>query len=98
MLGGARIVGASEAEEGRAWAETRIKTLTGGDPITARFMRQDNFTYRPQFKLTLIGNNKPRLRNVDEAARRRFNIVPFNFVPKEKDLELESKLRAEWPE
>ena len=59
----------------------RIKQMTGGDPITARFMRQDFFTYRPQFKLTIVGNHKPVLRNVDEAARRRFNIVPFTRKP-----------------
>lgn len=61
MLRGARLVTASETEEGRAWAESRIKQITGGDAITARFMRQDNFTYRPQFKLTIVGNHAPRL-------------------------------------
>ena len=81
MLRGARLVTATETEEGRAWAEARIKQMTGGDPITARFMRQDHFTYTPQFKLTIAGNHKPSLRNVDEAARRRFNIVPFTRRP-----------------
>jgi putative DNA primase/helicase len=97
MLRGARLVTASETEEGRAWAETRIKALTGGDLISARFMRQDFFTYRPQFKLTVIGNHKPVLRNVDEAARRRFNIVPFIHKPVNPDPQLEDKLRGEWP-
>ena len=50
MLAGARFVTASETQEGRDWDESKIKTLTGGDPVTARFMRKDNFTYRPQFK------------------------------------------------
>src|SRR5919206_392582 len=77
MLQGARSVLASETEEGRAWAESRIKQMTGGDPITARFMRQDFFTYQPQFKLTIIGNHEPVLRSVDDAMRRRFNIIPF---------------------
>ena len=44
--------------------------LTGGDPITARFMRQDFFEYTPQFKLVIAGNHKPSIRNVDEAMRR----------------------------
>jgi putative DNA primase/helicase len=57
MLCGARLVTASETEEGRAWAESRIKQMTGGDPITARFMRRDFFTYTPQFKLIVIGNH-----------------------------------------
>jgi len=97
MLRGARLVTASETEEGRAWAEARIKQMTGGDIITARFMRQDFFSFRPNFKLTIVGNHKPALRNVDEAARRRFNIVPFIRKPSQPDPELETKLRAEWP-
>jgi len=97
MLRGARMVCASETEEGRAWAEVRIKQLTGNDTIAARFMRQDFFQYRPTFKLTIIGNHKPVLRNVDDAARRRFNIVPFDFKPAHPDPALEAKLRAEYP-
>ena len=48
-----------------------LKTLTGGDKIPARFMRQDFFEYVPQFKLIIAGNHKPGLRSVDEAMRRR---------------------------
>jgi putative DNA primase/helicase len=97
MLRGARLVTAAETEEGRSWAESRIKQITGGDPITARFMRQDFFTYQPQFKLTIIGNHTPNLRNIDEATRRRFNIVPFTRQPKRPDKALGDKLRKEWP-
>lgn len=97
MLRGARLVTASETEEGRAWAESRIKQMTGGDPVTARFMRQDFFTYKPQFKLLIVGNHQPVLRNVDDAARRRFNIVPFTRKPERPDRQLEEKLKAEWP-
>jgi putative DNA primase/helicase len=97
MLRGSRLVTASETEDGRAWAETKIKQMTGGDRITARFMRQDFFTYSPQFKLTIVGNHKPALRNVDEAIRRRFNIVPFLHKPAKPDPTLEAELRDEMP-
>jgi putative DNA primase/helicase len=97
MLRGARLVTASETEEGQPWAEARIKQLTGGDKISARFMRQDFFTFKPSFKLTIIGNHKPVLKNVDDAARRRFNLIPFNRVPAKPDPLLEQKLKAEWP-
>jgi putative DNA primase/helicase len=97
MLHGARLVTASETEADRAWAESRIKQMTGGDKVSARFMRQDFFEYTPQFKLLLIGNHQPTLRNVDDAARRRFNIVPFIHKPPAPDRDLEAKLRAEWP-
>jgi putative DNA primase/helicase len=97
MLKGARTVCASETEEGRAWAEARIKAMTGRDPITARFMRMDFFTYTPQFKLTIVGNHKPVLRNVDDAAKRRFNMIPFMHKPPEPDRQLEAKLSQEHP-
>ena len=90
MLRGARLVCATETEEGRAWAESRIKQMTGGDPISARFMRQDFFTYVPAFKLVFVGNHKPALRNVDDAVRRRFNIVPFEHKPPTPDKGLET--------
>jgi putative DNA primase/helicase len=61
-------------------------------------MRQDFFTFKPQFKITIVGNYKPALQNVDDALRRRFNIIPFTRKPDKPDRELESKLRAEWPE
>lgn len=98
MLKGARLVTASETEEGKAWAEARIKQMTGADPITARFMRRDNFTYIPQFKLTIVGNHAPVMHNVDEAMRRRFRIVPFDRKPTTPDRRLEEKLREEWPQ
>ena len=99
MLRGARLVVAQETEEGRRWAESRIKALTGGDPITANFMRQDHFTFVPQFKLLIAGNHKPGLRNVDDAMRRRMNLVPFTQTigPEERDQLLPDKLKNEWP-
>jgi len=97
MLRGARLVTVSETEEGRAWAESRIKQLTGGDPISARFMHKDFFTFQPAFKLTIVGNHQPILRNVDDAARRRFNFIPFTRKPANPDRDLEAKLSAEAP-
>jgi putative DNA primase/helicase len=67
-LRGARLVVAQETQEGRQWDEAKIKTLTGGDRQTARFMRQDFFDFEPTFKLFIVGNHKPRLSTVDEAC------------------------------
>ena len=97
-LRGARLVTSAETEEGRRWAESRIKQLTGGDRIAARFMRQDFFEFIPQFKLFITGNHKPELRNVDEAMRRRVHLVPFavTIPPGDRDDHLVEKLRQEW--
>lgn len=97
MLVGARLVTASETAAGKRWDEQRVKLLTGGDPVTARFMRQDNFTYMPQFKLLFIGNHQPEIRDVDDAMKRRLHVVPFTVKPAVVDKELPAKLREEWP-
>jgi putative DNA primase/helicase len=99
MLRGGRLVTAVETEEGRRWAESRIKSLTGGDAISARFMRQDFFEFTPQFKLLIAGNHKPGLRSVDEAIRRRFHLVPFTVtIPADqRDPNLSERLKLEWP-
>jgi putative DNA primase/helicase len=96
-LKGARLVTASETEKGHAWAEAKIKALTGGDRIAARFMRQDFFEFLPQFKLIVVGNHKPTLANVDDAIKRRIHIVPFVRKPTVPDWTLEHKLKAERP-
>jgi putative DNA primase/helicase len=97
-LQGARLVTAVETEDGRRWAESTLKALTGGDRIAARFMRQDFFEFVPQFKLVIAGNHKPSIRTVDEAMRRRFHLLPFTVtIPTtERDPELTEKLRQEW--
>jgi putative DNA primase/helicase len=96
-LRGARLVTSQETEPGRRWAEAKIKALTGGDPISARFMRQDFFEYTPAFKLIIAGNHKPALSGVDEAIRRRLHLVPFTVKIAKPDEKLPEKLRAEWP-
>jgi putative DNA primase/helicase len=98
-LRGARLVTATETEEGRRWAESKIKVLTGGDKIAARFMRGDFFEFVPSFKLIIAGNHMPGLRAVDEAIRRRLHLIPFSVtIPmEERDPQLWEKLKAEWP-
>ncbi len=96
-LRGARFVSAIETEQGRRWAESKVKSLTGGDKISARFMRQDFFEFLPQFKLIVAGNHKPAIRNIDEAMKRRLHLIPFTVtVPSERrDKHLQQKLLAE---
>jgi P4 family phage/plasmid primase-like protien len=98
-LAGARLVTAAETQEGRRWDEQRVKELTGGDEVTARFMRENFFNFWPKFLLLFYGNHRPEIRNLDEAMRRRFHLVPFvHRVPDElKDLHLAGKLKAEYP-
>lgn len=94
-LHGARMAVATETEIDGEWDEVRIKQLTGGDTVTARFMRQDFFDFVPQFKLIVAGNNKPRVAKVDDAIRRRFQIIPFVEKIEQPDKDFRKKLNAE---
>lgn len=99
-LHGARLVITEEAASGGRWNEARIKHLTGGGKITARYMRHDDFEFTPTFKLLIAANHKPMLRSVDEAIKSRIHLVPFKLTipPEERDKDLLQKLEAEWPQ
>ena len=96
---GKRLVTAQETDDGRRWAESKIKEMSAAKKIKARFMAKDWFEYVPQFKLLFAGNHKPGLRSVDEAIRRRVHIVPFTVtIPAEdRDPYLCEKLKTEYP-
>ncbi|CAB4139141.1 COG3378 Phage associated DNA primase [uncultured Caudovirales phage] len=96
-LMGARLVHAQEIDPSRKWDEAKVKSLTGGDKISARFMRQDLFTFDPQFTLIIAGNTRPEITNVDDAMRRRMHLIPFETKPIRKDVDLPDKLKEEYP-
>ncbi len=80
-LQGVRFATASETEAGHQFALAKVKMLTGGDPITARFMRQDFFRYNPTHKLWISSNHKPALpQGGGVALRKRLHLVPFGVV------------------
>jgi hypothetical protein len=95
-----RLTIAQETPKGQAWNEAKIRNLTGGDPITARYMRQDFFDFWPEFKLIIAGNHKPKLNMVDEAIRARLLLIPFlvTILKAERDPQVTAKLREEWPQ
>lgn len=97
MLAGIRLAFASESSEGRRWAEDRIKSVTGRDEQTARHLYGQFFSFRPQFKLMIASNHKPRIRTVDAAWHRRLHLLPFEHTPANPDPMLKEKLRDEYP-
>ena len=94
---GKRLIVASETEEGGTLRLQLVKRLTGDEQITARFMRQDFFTFRRTHKLLMVTNNKPRVPESSEAAWRRIRLIPFDVtIPLERrDPQLLAKLKAE---
>ena len=98
-LSGARLVTASEPEEGSRWREGAIKQATGRDGMTARHMYQSTFDYMPQFKLVFMGNHKPQLRSIGEEMRRRIDLLEWSgSIPQgERIADLPDRLKAEYP-
>lgn len=98
-LRGARFVSASETREGRTLNAALVKQVTGQDRITARFLRQEFFTFLPDFKLVLLTNHKPRISGDDKALGRRLLLIPFTqrFEGTKKDKKIPEKLRKELP-
>jgi putative DNA primase/helicase len=98
-LDGARLVTATETEDGKRLSEPFIKQISGGEAITARYMRAEFFEFKPQFKLFFGTNHKPAIRGTDYAIWRRIRLVPFDvtITDEECDPDLTKKLLEELP-
>jgi len=96
-LAGRRLVIGTEVDDGKRLAEGLLKQLTGGDTVTARYMYRDYFEFRPQFKLWLAANHRPRVNAQDEAMWRRIIQIPFTHVvpPERRDPGLKRKLTTD---
>ncbi|GAA0989192.1 phage/plasmid primase, P4 family [Nocardiopsis tropica] len=87
-LQGMRLVICSEVNAEDRFDEAKMKALTGGDVVTARFMRQDHFTFEPTHHLWLMGNHQPEVKTGGTSFWRRLRLVPFlHTVPPEKRVE-----------
>jgi hypothetical protein len=81
-LAPSRFVSAVEAAEGKRLDESKIKWITGGDTVTARFLHKEFFQFQPQFKIWLGTNHKPQIIGTDEGIWRRIKLIPFEvYIP-----------------
>jgi P4 family phage/plasmid primase-like protien len=96
-LVGVRFLSAEESSEGHRLDEALIKQLTGENTVTTRFLYQDEFSYKPNFKIWMSSNFKPSIRTQDWGTWRRVKMIPWEFKvrPEERDEQLKSKLRKE---
>jgi P4 family phage/plasmid primase-like protien len=77
LLHGKRLVTAIEQEANRALRESLVKTLTGGDTITCRRMREDFWQMKPTWHIHIAYNAEPRLTGTDDGIRRRLAVVKW---------------------
>lgn len=91
-----RAVMVSEIPGGRTFNTARLKDFTGRDMLTGRYMRENTFEFMPRFKLTIVGNDQPRLPETGEAIGRRLVLTPFTRRPAVVDPELKGKLAGEY--
>jgi putative DNA primase/helicase len=98
-LFGKRLVVAIETEMSRRMNETMIKELTGGDPIRARRMRENFWSFKPTHTLIMATNHKPGVRGTDNGIWRRLKLVPFTVTmgDDQADKKMPEKLRNEFP-
>ena len=95
---GKRFVTSSETGESKRLNEARVKALTGRDPMTARFLHREFFTFQPVAKFWLATNQKPIVRDTSVGFWRRIHLIPFTRSFAEKpDLTLKDRLRDEAP-
>lgn len=89
----------SEVEDGQHFSDKTVKSYTGGDAITARYLYKDTFEFVPRFKIWLASNYKPTVKGTDTGVWRRMKLIPFTVTvpPDQRDKHLEEKLRAELP-
>lgn len=86
-LYGRRFVSVPEVDEDQEWDEGLIKDNTGDDPLNARHMRQDEWTFIPTHKLWFAANNQPRTRGTDLGIWRRMQIVPWEHTVSKADVD-----------
>lgn len=93
-LRGVRMTIVAEVEEGSTLNESRVKDLTGGDTLTARFLQKEFFDFEPTHKLWMYGNHKPVIKGKTTAIWERVKLIPFLVtIPKsEQDPQLKDKL------
>lgn len=96
-LPGVRFLRVSEPSKGAVLDEGLVKELTGEDPVDARHLNKNFFTFFPEFKITISGNNKPVIKDTSDGIWRRMQLVPWeaNIPSEQRDKALKNKLLAE---
>ena len=96
-LAGTRFVVASEPPRRMLFDSSLVKTLTGRDTVSARFLHENEFQFKPKFKLILNSNYLPVISDKTVFSSNRVKVVPFerHFTEKEQNKHLKEQLQQE---
>lgn len=84
-LKGSRYVVSSELNDNQTFDESLIKALTGEDTIPVRFLFGEEFDLKPEFKLWIATNEKPKIKGTNHGIWRRVRLIPFDYkIPEEQ--------------
>ncbi len=87
-LRGVRFAMASETRPDGKFNESRVKMLTGGDMLSARFMNQNFFDFKPTHTLFLAVNHLPAVKSGGDGFWRRLRKLDFKVtIPKDEQRE-----------
>ena len=91
-LAGARFVNISEPAKKLTIDAALTKRLTGNDTITARYLHENSFEFRPNFKIFINTNHRPNITDLTLFDSGRIKIIPFDrhFDEKEQDKDLKT--------
>lgn len=91
-LAGSRFVNISEPEKKITLDAALTKRLTGNDTITARYLHENSFEFRPNFKIFINTNHRPNITDLTLFESGRIKIIPFDrhFEENEQDKDLKS--------
>ena len=91
-LNGARMVNVSEPEKSMVIDASLTKQMTGNNTLTARYLRENSFEFKPQFKLFIDTNHLPQISDMTLFESDRIRIIPFNrhFTAEERDIDLKA--------
>lgn len=89
-LAGVRFVNISEPEKKITFNAALVKRMTGNDTLNARFLHENSFDFKPNFKIFINTNYLPNVSDMTLFESGRLKIIPFNrhFEESEQDKNL----------
>jgi putative DNA primase/helicase len=96
---GARLLSLNETQGNDELNTQALKMVAGREPVTARFLHQEFFTFQPTATPWLRTNHRPIVKDDSQGTWRRLVPIHFRhqFTDADKDPRIEDKLRAEGP-